>query len=171
MHAEAMADLFGTDPSPAQSPSQSPDHPPPAPQGFYSSTPPAQSSAYSLIDPELRPPFGKAWNESDTEVSDPDFFQATRRSSVDSGLGEEVGQQVAAPGFLTPDTGAEVGEGVPPPKPKKSHARKVRMLFFSHKSLTIHQQPPGHIPRARNAFILFRKHITVSVHHMFLIKG
>ncbi|ORX41040.1 hypothetical protein BD324DRAFT_612990 [Kockovaella imperatae] len=39
--------------------------------------------------------------------------------------------------------------GVPPPRsmPKKSHARK---------------QPEGHIKRARNAFILFRKHITDS---------
>nr|XP_019000384.1 uncharacterized protein I203_07166 [Kwoniella mangroviensis CBS 8507]OCF63845.1 hypothetical protein I203_07166 [Kwoniella mangroviensis CBS 8507] len=38
------------------------------------------------------------------------------------------------------------GAGVPAPK-KKSHARK---------------QPEGHIKRARNAFILFRKHITDS---------
>ena len=36
---------------------------------------------------------------------------------------------------------------VPGPKTKKSHARK---------------QPEGHIKRARNAFILFRKHITDS---------
>ncbi|WWC72576.1 uncharacterized protein I206_106538 [Kwoniella pini CBS 10737] len=39
-----------------------------------------------------------------------------------------------------------IGAGVPLPK-KKSHARK---------------QPEGHIKRARNAFILFRKHITDS---------
>ncbi|WVQ85956.1 hypothetical protein IAT38_008124 [Cryptococcus sp. DSM 104549] len=42
--------------------------------------------------------------------------------------------------------GGEGGKDVPPPK-KKSHARK---------------QPEGHIKRARNAFILFRKHITDS---------
>ncbi|TYJ54374.1 hypothetical protein B9479_004962 [Cryptococcus floricola] len=46
------------------------------------------------------------------------------------------------------ESGFETGrdDGVPPPK-KKSHARK---------------QPEGHIKRARNAFILFRKHITDS---------
>ncbi|WVQ95634.1 hypothetical protein IAU59_002732 [Kwoniella sp. CBS 9459] len=45
-------------------------------------------------------------------------------------------------------SGGKEGEGgVPPPPKKKSHARK---------------QPEGHIKRARNAFILFRKHITDS---------
>nr|XP_019051081.1 hypothetical protein I302_01529 [Kwoniella bestiolae CBS 10118]OCF30011.1 hypothetical protein I302_01529 [Kwoniella bestiolae CBS 10118] len=44
------------------------------------------------------------------------------------------------------DNDNNAGAGVPAPK-KKSHARK---------------QPEGHIKRARNAFILFRKHITDS---------
>ncbi|KAK4685816.1 hypothetical protein P7C73_g4324, partial [Tremellales sp. Uapishka_1] len=45
------------------------------------------------------------------------------------------------------DPRAEAGGSLPPPKAKKSHARK---------------QPEGHVKRARNAFILFRKHITDS---------
>ncbi|KIR79624.1 specific transcriptional repressor [Cryptococcus gattii EJB2] len=49
------------------------------------------------------------------------------------------------------ESGLEAGgtkdDTVPPPPKKKSHARK---------------QPEGHIKRARNAFILFRKHITDS---------
>lgn len=60
------------------------------------------------------------------------------------------------------DAEAENKEGVvPAPKPKKSHARKVRSHMCSASPVDS-QQPPGHIKRARNAFILFRKHVTDS---------
>jgi hypothetical protein len=179
LHVEAMADLFGETDPPApsslhsQSQSKSPDHPPPPTQSFYNQATEvqSQSSAYSLIDPELRPAppavlsRQSSWQDSsETEFSESDFFQPTRRSSVESGIvtsGDDLGGE-NEPGraFLDPtQQTVEDGQGVPPPKPKKSHARKVRHL----RAKTNTQQPPGHIPRARNAFILFRKHITVSV--------
>lgn len=52
--------------------------------------------------------------------------------------------------------------GVPAPKAKKSHARKVSPPNSFVTICPDSQQPQDHIKRARNAFILFRKHITDS---------
>ncbi|WVF68219.1 hypothetical protein IAT40_002984 [Kwoniella sp. CBS 6097] len=67
---------------------------------------------------------------------------ANGMSAASSDSGFEIG---GTAGAGTVDMQGE--GGVPPPAKKKSHARK---------------QPEGHIKRARNAFILFRKHITDS---------
>lgn len=47
---------------------------------------------------------------------------------------------------------------------KKSHARKVSPIFPGRAKLTLPtpQRPQNHIPRPRNAFILFRKHVVDS---------
>nr|XP_018259600.1 uncharacterized protein I303_07668 [Kwoniella dejecticola CBS 10117]OBR81758.1 hypothetical protein I303_07668 [Kwoniella dejecticola CBS 10117] len=77
-------------------------------------------------------------------------------NTPDQGLSENENENEAGAGFgsntdlneIKDEAGHSnsVEAGVPAPK-KKSHARK---------------QPEGHIKRARNAFILFRKHITDS---------
>ncbi|RXK41694.1 hypothetical protein M231_00929 [Tremella mesenterica] len=71
------------------------------------------------------------------------------KGSTSSESGYAVGGHEDAEGELEEgeQTDATGEGGVPGPKQKKSHARR---------------QPPGHIKRARNAFILFRKHVTDS---------
>ncbi|OCF43601.1 specific transcriptional repressor [Kwoniella heveanensis CBS 569] len=98
---------------------------------------------------------------SSFEGSMTDFNSYTSGAEGDSGMegmpggGNGKGNGMSA---ASSESGFEVGGatvagskdeegGVPPPSKKKSHARK---------------QPEGHIKRARNAFILFRKHITDS---------
>ncbi|WVQ63308.1 uncharacterized protein L199_001460 [Kwoniella botswanensis] len=72
----------------------------------------------------------------------PDKGASGDENSSESGF--EFGKHLAKD--VNDDNTDNIGAGVPAPK-KKSHARK---------------QPEGHIKRARNAFILFRKHITDS---------
>ncbi|OXG40906.1 specific transcriptional repressor [Cryptococcus neoformans Bt15] len=90
------------------------------------------------------PPEGNEWpNNSDNRKID--SIYSTDASDHDGIVG---GVEISS---TNSESGVEAGGGkddaVPPPPKKKSHARK---------------QPEGHIKRARNAFILFRKHITDS---------
>lgn len=92
--------------------------------------------------------FSTSWvtsDSSDTDLSlplsiDPKLFQTRRKDDLET----------ARPNLKSPR----------PPKEKKkvSHARKVSV----HICLSDSQQDPEHIPRPRNAFILFRKHVVDS---------
>ncbi|WVQ70677.1 hypothetical protein IAR50_000199 [Cryptococcus sp. DSM 104548] len=114
--------------------------------GSLPSTQPQSSASESPASPFPRR--GSAdWTGSHNGES------ATNLPGLAAGSEEKQGKDVGiSKNILTSAASSESGfetgrdDGVPLPK-KKSHARK---------------QPEGHIKRARNAFILFRKHITDS---------
>ncbi|KAL7419486.1 hypothetical protein Q5752_006324 [Cryptotrichosporon argae] len=116
----------------------------------------------SAIDPVLRSPPVKPWPLRIDLASEPPSQIYSSPSSTSpptpssAGLDFGLSRQSSTTDFSglmpgsedsEPNSGDPKGDdaGVPPPRPKKSHARK---------------QPEGHIKRARNKFILFRKHIT-----------
>ncbi|WVR08543.1 hypothetical protein IAU60_005598 [Kwoniella sp. DSM 27419] len=100
-------------------------------------------------------PIGGGWSSVSgfNSVTDLSTYAsgANTRASTPFGLGSESGVETGVE-EISPAKSAKrgsqgEGEGALPPPKKKSHARK---------------QPEGHIKRARNAFILFRKHVTDS---------
>nr|XP_031862520.1 uncharacterized protein CI109_002017 [Kwoniella shandongensis]KAA5529592.1 hypothetical protein CI109_002017 [Kwoniella shandongensis] len=120
------------------------------PDHFTTSNPnPSAKTPWQLQTsfPESQPP-SSVNSGVDSAPTSPGPWSGYDSSMADLGRTPGHGMSAASSesGFEMGSASASGGEQVPAPK-KKSHARK---------------QPEGHIKRARNAFILFRKHVTDS---------